>query len=77
MPATIFTSISADEICDQLTDDGNFAEEFWSEVADRLDAGALMDTTLDVLDANERGRQVVGMLARLVERAKDRMDDEG
>lgn len=44
----LHTNVSADDICDAMNEDGNFASEIWTTLAQRLQMGLLSDDASDI-----------------------------
>lgn len=49
MSQFISLEISAEQVCDLMAEDGNFAIEMWLELAHRIDMGAMKDDASDLV----------------------------
>lgn len=63
MPQFISLEISAEQIADLMHEDGNFADEVWSELANHINMGAMLDGASD-LASNMRAEKAAFISAQ-------------
>ncbi|MDE4059749.1 hypothetical protein [Phaeobacter gallaeciensis] len=68
--AHVSLELTADAVADAMLEDGVFAEEMWSAIADRLCAGRMLDDLADII-AGMNDRETAGLIAQQIHRAAD------
>lgn len=68
MTAYISVPLEASTVIEAMTDDGNFIEEFISELAAALRAGRLLDDLHDMANLNQAWNEDIQFLAEELKR---------